>query len=266
MPVITYIPLDALKIHLGLANTSLSSADVERLQTALRVATAQLEQLTGRRFAPRRATLYHAFDPKHPHELLLDDDLLELTSLTNGDGEAIDYADIEFIGNGVLHLRNGATFNAGAAGDVKPIAVAGTWGWHDRWSDAWRLSGDVIDEVLSSPGVTTLPVQDADGADPFGNTPRFRAGQLLRISLEYISLVSINTVANTLDVIRSVQGTLVAGHEIGSAIFVYVPPAQIESLIIRWAAWLYKEPENRAAIPAGLLAEVDALRRVRVKS
>ncbi|MBC8172183.1 MAG: hypothetical protein H7X77_10940 [Anaerolineae bacterium] len=264
MSVIPCIPLDTLKLHLGLESASVTAADVERLQIALRAATAQLEQIAGRRFVPRRATLNHAFD--QPTELLLDDDLLELTSLTNGDGEAIDYADIELIGNGILHLRNGAMFNTGSAGEVKPIAVEGVWGWHDNWTEAWRLSGDMIDEVLSPAGTTTLPVQDADGSDPFGNTPRFRVGQLLRVSLEYISLLSINTVSNTMGVIRSVQGTTVIGHEVGSSIFVYVLPAQVESLIVRWAAWLYKAPENQAVLPAGLLAEVEALRRVRVKS
>ncbi|HEX2622034.1 MAG TPA: hypothetical protein VHL11_17880, partial [Phototrophicaceae bacterium] len=213
---VTYVPLDQLKALLGLedAADTLTAADEERLKGALRAATAQVEQIAGRRFAPRIATIYHAFDPHTPTQLLLDDDLLQLLSITNGDGQEIAYENLEIIGNGIIRLRNGVTFNTGDDDLSKPIAVEAIWGWHDHPSEAWRLSGDEVAEVLDPPGIETLSVNDADGIDPFGNTPRFCAGQLLRISLEFISIIGCNSEANSLSVVRGVLGSLTTDHSV----------------------------------------------------
>jgi hypothetical protein len=266
MTKITCIPLDSLKTQLGLENATLTPADNDRLKTALTAATGQIEQITGRWIVPRRAIVNVGFD--RPDELLLAQDLMELVSLTNGDGETISSEDIEFISPGVLRLLNGARFVEAGSGQAQPITLIGTWGWHDHWSEAWRQSGDSINGLLDPTGTPVIPVQDADGADPEGAAPRFKVGQLLRVNQEMMSVIGVNTGANTLTVLRGVQGTGTGVHAPGALITIYSPPAQVEMLILRWAMWLYKSPERGGAystIPLDLMDAARALRRVRVR-
>jgi hypothetical protein len=220
---------------------------------------------------PRRALIHTSFSPHTPDELLLDHDLMELESLTNGDGTTISSGDIEFVSGTVLRLRNGVRFVRNADNRVLPLIIQGTWGWHEDWLRAWRNSGDAINGLLSPATTQTIPVQDADGADTYGNAPRFRVGQLLRVNAEMMSLLAINTVNNTLTVQRAEQGTGIGTHPIGTAITIYNTPAHIERLIVRWAAWLYKSPEFsmgagpfHATLPLMLIDEARELRRVRV--
>ncbi|MBC8099586.1 MAG: hypothetical protein H7Y11_09090 [Armatimonadetes bacterium] len=265
----TYIALDTLKTHLGLESATLTKADSDRLWAALTAAIAQVEQAAGRGFAPRRITLFHAIDPYNLSELLLDDDLLTLTSLTNGDGTLIALTEVESIGAGVLRLKNGLVFVASTDAAQQPIQVAGVWGWHEAYATAWRPSGDQVVTLTTLDGISTLGVQDADGIDPTSNrTPRFMVGQLIQVNTEFFSIVAVNTSTNLLTVRRGQRGTSFETSPVGQSISIYTPSARVELLIVRWAAWLYKAPEKQmgAGIPTALLEEARALRRVRVKS
>jgi hypothetical protein len=271
----TLATLYQLRQRLGLAISD--TADDPRLLSALQTASAQIERLAGRRFCPRLATLQHSIARKAPGELLLDDDLLQLTSLTNGDGSSIALSDVITLPAGdsafaILRLINGATFVWNST-PLRAISVTGIWGWHDVWSQAWRDSADTVQNNPLSSSATSLTVIDADGADNFNETPRFQVGQLICIDSEYLRVLAVNTSTNVLTVLRGVAGTTAASHTQSTAISIYHPPADVETLCLRWAAWLYKEPDNRAlpnkfglATPADLLVALEPLRRVAVKA
>src|SRR3954469_16248933 len=86
----TLSTLDQLRTRLGLATAD--TADDTRLLNVLQAAAAQIERATGRRFCPRQKAIQHNYSSNL--ELLLDDDLLELTSLTNGDNSSINLSDV----------------------------------------------------------------------------------------------------------------------------------------------------------------------------
>ncbi|MBZ0297180.1 MAG: hypothetical protein K8L99_31765, partial [Anaerolineae bacterium] len=146
------------------------------------------------------------------------------------------------------------------------VSVIGIWGYHDRWGQAWRASGDSVQDNPLGASATTLSVSDADGADADSESPRFQVGQLLQIGTEYVWLLAI--VENTLTIQRGANGTTAAEHALDSAISVYRPPLDVEMLCLRWAAWLYKEPDNRTftITPSQLSAALNPLRRVGVKA
>ncbi len=129
------------------------------------------------------------------------------------------------------------------------MSVTGTWGWHERWSQAWRDSADAVQDNPLSSTATTLTVSDADGADSQQRSPRFQVGHLLRIEDEYLRVLAVDSGANTLTVQRGVQGTTAAAHAQTTAIEVYQPPREVESLCLRWAMWLYKEPDREVIEP-----------------
>jgi hypothetical protein len=260
----TLATLYQLRARLGLAASE--TADDARLLAALTAATAQIERAAGRRFLPRKAIL--AQDYTSSAELLLNEDLLELTSLTNGDGSGISLSDVLTIpASGpaaLLHLTGSAAFTWKLL-KRQAITVTGTWGWHDQWANAWRDSGDTVQSNPLASGATTLTVANASSNDAAGEAPRFQVGHLLKIESEYLWALGIS--GNTLTVARAANGTAAAAHAQNTPIYTYQPPADLAALALRWAAWLYREPDSAsfAAAPDTLLEAVAHLRRTAVK-
>ncbi|MEZ4667902.1 MAG: hypothetical protein R3E39_08310 [Anaerolineae bacterium] len=262
----TISTLYQLRDHLGLAASD-TSGDT-RLLNALQAAASQIERAAGRRFCPRRAALQHNYTSSL--ELLLDDDLLELVSLTNGDGTAINLNDVIPVPDeapfSFLRLTGSSAF-IWSISPLQAVTVTGIWGWHDRPADMWRDSGDTVQNNPLSSSATTLTVTDADWADGEGQSPRFQVGHLLKIDSEYLRVTAVNTSTNILTVLRAVNGTTAASHTLNTPIYTYQPPAELNALALRWAAWLYKEPDTAAfANAAAVLTDaLTPLRRVGVK-
>lgn len=268
----TIATLHHLRQRLGLGDGD--TAEDVRLLAALEAASAQIEAAANRRFQPRRATIRHSVNPRYPTELLLDDDLLELVALTNGDGSSLDLSAVLTLPEGtpdgiisLLQLTGGAAFVWGDT-PMSAVSVAGVWGWHERWSQAWYASGDTVQNTPLGSSSATLTVNDAGGSDAQGEAPRFQVGHLLRIEDEYLHVLAVNTDSNSLTVLRGVNGTTAAVHEQGAAVEIYQPPLDVEMLCLRWAQWLYKEPDNRAfsAAPSSLTGALAGLRREGVSS
>lgn len=261
----TISTLYQLRARLGLAVTE--TADDTRLLNALQAAATQIERAAGRRFCPRSAALQHNFISSL--ELLLDDDLLTLTSLTNADGSAISLTDVIPVPDeapyGVLRLSGSSAF-IWTLSPIQTITVTGIWGWHDRPAEMWR-GADVVQNNPLTSAATTMTVTDADGADAENEIPRFQVGHLLKIDSEYLRVLGVNTVSNILTVQRAVNGTAAASHNLNAVIYTYQPPGDVNQLALRWAAWLYKESDNAAftPIPDPFLEALNPLRRLEVK-
>lgn len=264
--------LHQLRQRLGLSATDTS--DDDRLLAALQAAAAQIEGAAGRRFSPRSATIEHDVNSRHTTELLLDDDLLQLDSITNGDGSSIDTLEVVTLPEStmdgpisVLRLTGGQAF-VWDESPLRAVSVTGIWGWHDRWTRAWRDSADTVQDNPLSAAATTLTVSDADGVDSNNIAPRFQVGHLLRIEDEYLRVLVVNTSTNVLTVLRGVNGTMAAAHVQTTQIDVFQPALDVEMLCLRWALWLYKEPDNNrtfSAAPNHLARTLDGLRRLGVK-
>lgn len=265
----TIATLYQLQQHLGLE----PGDDDDRLLIALQSATAQIERLSGRRFCPRVATIDHTVDPRNPAQLLLDDDLLALDSVTGNDGSSYATGDLLLIPGGeqpasVIEYLTGNVFTW-ADTPVQAISVTGTWGWHDCWSEAWRDSADVVKDAALGASDTTITIGDAEGSDTEGVSPRFQVGQLLKIEDEYLRITAITVNAGSddaLTVLRGVNGTTAAAHAQNTGIYSYQPAADVTLLCLRWAGWLYRETDGRIPdrVPAALLETLAPLRRVRV--
>ncbi|MDX1993710.1 MAG: hypothetical protein SF029_15080 [bacterium] len=262
----TITTVDRLRRRLGLSTTT---EDVQ-LREALEAATRQMERLAGRRFTPRQAVIAHDVLPQEPSHLLLRDDLLALTSLTDAGGaiplnEALVLPGGDCLG-AVIELVGGRTFRWTQT-PRQAISVGGVWGWHDRPSQMWRGSGDTVRSNPFSSSATTLNVTDASAADSEGEAPRFQVGQLLKIEDEYLRVLAVSIVAGADDVLtlqRGVNGTTAAAHAQGVAIAVYQPPADVEQLALAWAGWLYRQPDFAPSepTPPDLLRMLAPLRRV----
>jgi hypothetical protein len=238
----TIATLHDIRQHLNLADSDTSSDD--DLLKALQQASHVLESLTNRRYCPAIESRVASIDTANPTDLILPDDLLSLSSLTNGDGGSINLGDVQTVPShadlptSVLHLINGVSFIYSES-PINAVSIAGTWGWHDRWTKAWRDSSDTVQDNPLSDSATALTVTDADGVDSDGFSPRFQVGHLLQIESEYLRVIAVNTTTNQLTVQRGVNGTTASSHVQTTTIDTYQPVPAIRDLCVRYAELLF---------------------------
>lgn len=123
----SYAQTEDLKRYLAIRETS----DDLILFDALCAAQQGIEAYCGRRFEAVSATRYYSAADVHGGRLWLDDDLLTVTTLTNGD------ATVLTSGYYRLHPRNSGPYHAiglvstayWSFGQDGEIAVAGMWGY-----------------------------------------------------------------------------------------------------------------------------------------
>ena len=231
----------------GIASTDTN--DDENMQALCIAASRILDSATRREFYPIYQARY--FDmPPDDSLLKVDRDLLAVDTFTTQNTGVT-------VTSGQYYLMTGNSYNnppydriSQKADSSRPNllysgtmqksqCVTGWWGYHEDWSNAWQNSQDTVENDPLSASGTSITVNDADGADLFGNTPRFKVGQLLKIESEYCYVSAVNTSTNALTVIRAVNGTTAAAHVQNTEIYVYRPMREIEQAAIRLAHWLY---------------------------
>ena len=117
------------------------------------------------------------------------------------------------------------------------VFITGTWGYQSDFSEAWpeydTLQADITAAAL------TGTVEDANGTDPFGFTPRFSPGALVKIDSEYMELTAVNTTTNVLTWRRGVHGTTAAAHLSAASVQVWQVEDSIRRICQRQAAMMY---------------------------
>lgn len=123
--------------------------------------------------------------------------------------------------------------------------VTGVWGYHEGWADAaWEDTGDTVQDGSGlTTAAATITVSDAGRLDLYGSEPVFQAQQLLQLEDEYVFVraVTIAGTANTLTVVRGVNGTTAAIHAHDTPLYAYRPLYEIVQAATRLASWLYQQ-------------------------
>lgn len=175
------------------------------------------------------------------NRLWLDQDLLAVDTLTNGDNTVITAAQY------VCEPRNGTPIWGiqlkGSSGvtwtyDTDPenaIVLAGTWGYHTDYANAWIETGAVLAAAIASTSTTTFTC----------TTNKLKAGQLLKIDSEYLYLESIIVGTNdTVTVVRGVNGSTAATHLINAPIYAWDVDSIVAGLARDAVAAKYKYRDN----------------------
>jgi hypothetical protein len=161
-----YVTLANLKLYLRI--TSTDANDDTALSDLITQASRAIDNYTGRRFYSRTQTRgydtpgYERTDywrAKYvpSRTLRLDDDLLAVTSITNGDGSSISGSAYNLTPNNevpVYEIRlrpsSGITWLLGTNGDAEQvISVVGTWGYVDRTASDYRSLEVIADTELA---------------------------------------------------------------------------------------------------------------------
>lgn len=193
-----------------------------------------------------------------PDVLKLDDDLLEVVTLTTSNGDITITAADRLLRTGnarnqtpydrIVLKSDGTTTLFTFSGTPQDAnSVTAFWGYHEDWANAWASMDTVQDDPLTS-SETTVTVADADGEDENGLIPRFRAQQLIRFgtgtSAEYAFINAVNPEVNTLTVRRGVNGTTAAQQANATAIFVFRPMEDIVLAMLVLATYSYRRKDD----------------------
>lgn len=232
------------------------TTDDAMLAQMLEDAARWLDRRTGRVFYPRIQTRYYDLPPD-PTVLKLDDDLLAVTTLYTDNGTTLvaaadyvtacgrDYNTTPY--DRLVLLPTGTQVALGYDGSVlRSQVLTGTWGYHEDYANAWESSNDTLKTKITSATTTTVEVNDADGADLWGRTPRFQAGQIIKLDSEYMYIVAVTAAAstNTLTVRRGWNGSTAASlHDGGVAIYIWRPMADVRRAHLDLCAWLYRHKD-----------------------
>lgn len=188
--------------------------------------------------------------------LRLDDDLLSLTTLTNGDGSTI--ASTSYVlepanryPKFAVQLKRATEVNWQLPTDghrEQIISVAGLWGYHTRYGDrAWISSLDTVQNNPLASGGTSLQVSDADGLSGDGEQQRFQAGQMLRLSdddnYEFVDVLAVDNSTNILTISRAYNGTTARQWIQGTVIDIFRPMENIVRAARRWAKYVYRQKD-----------------------
>lgn len=127
-----YASLSEFKAYKSIDSTDATDDTV--IEDIIEAVSRYFDLKTGRTFYARTETRY--FDVPAGRELMLDDDLLTVTTLTNGDGVVIANTEYDLVPkNGAVHFAirlkqmSAVLWQSDAYGNTESvISVAGTWG------------------------------------------------------------------------------------------------------------------------------------------
>ncbi len=183
----------------------------------IRSVSREIEQITNRKFYPRIETRYYDTPREWFTPLYLDDDLLALTTLTNGNGTAFTAAQYKLYPlnstpkqNIALLASSSERWRTSTAGDAEgAITALGVWGYHDDYASGWLDIACTLAAAITQVGSTSFTC----------TTGKVRAGDLLLIDSEYIYASAVSTGAtDTVTCVRGVNGSTAATHLISAAV------------------------------------------------
>lgn len=245
-----YCTIDDARRELSQSTTS--AADDAMMKGYIRNASQRVNDLTGMRFEPFKDTHYLGIGQQAINSawrtIALGTPALVLNSVTVYNSALIVTTNVRgFPVNRVpfKHIQlvdtSGSWYSTYYDSSYDPFVIVNAdWGYHDNYTEAWQEADAIADLAGIDATVTSITVVDADGTDWRNETPRFSAGNLIKIGTEWMRVTATNTTTNVLTVQRGINGSTAAIHATGSVINVWYPVDDIRRAVARQAALLYK--------------------------
>jgi hypothetical protein len=176
-----------------------------------------IDTQTRRKFYP--SIQARVFDVPTERDIFLDEDLLELTTLTNGDLTVISASDYTLRGttppywNVAPKDTSSIYWTYSATGSREQvISLYGVWGYHDNYSRAWLQVGTLSAAITDT---TTLAFSATTGH-------AITVGEIVKIGSEIYNIASagVNTIT---PVRRGDNGSTAATHLITTPIYAWQP-------------------------------------------
>ncbi len=202
---------------------STDSADDVIIGRILESACRYIEQQSNRTFYPRVET--RSYDVPDDESLWLDDDLLEVITLTNGDDTTIAATEYNLIPKNYypkfeIAIKDGSDiyFTGDTTyGDDYVIEVLGYWGYHDKYNQlAWTAGGTLASAITT----TTASTFTMTGGHSLVTD------NIVKIDNEVMCIgVSSNTCT---PIRRGDNGSTAATHLNGATVYYWSPLPQVK--------------------------------------
>lgn len=201
-------------------------------------ASAEFQESVGRIFLPWRGV--SLCDYHHPYKVDFKDDVLELVSLTNGDGTALDLTTLMLQPNNSLpawraQVKYGSPFFVYVVEPRQAISLDAWRGCVPHYrTGAFKASGVIVPAGNLLVGVTSLVLTAGQGAS-------FETGQYLACTTSGVKeLMQITAiVTDTLTLSRGELGTTAALHNSGDALQILVPARDVMAAVREIAVYKY---------------------------
>lgn len=217
---------------------SYQTDDNELLTEFIHEASAFVDTYTGRHFVPYVATYsFSAGDVRNIYDLDTREDLLAVTTLTNGDGTVISSDGYSLRPDNVYPKQVIELEESGAASwdfsyRESRITVAGVWGYHENYAAAWGSASTLSSTMTDS--VTTCVVASAAS---------YRVLDYILVDSEQMQVTAI--AGGSLTVTRAANGTTAAAHgTTGVAVAVYRQQPTIRFCTNQIVKWMYERRDR----------------------
>ena len=246
----TYATLAEFRDY-AVANQSPDAADDVVIEKILNAASRYIDGKTTRQFYPRIETRYYSVisDAK----LWLDDDLLEIITLLNGDGTAITSADYNLLPRNAypkyavqIKSTSSVYWQTDDAEGEYVIPLAGYWGYHEQYTmRAWKAVTTLAEAGILNATDLTFTLTSAAGLDVTG-------GQIIKIDNEL--MLTSSKAGNDLTVVaRGENGSTAATHAIASIVYLWKPQNDIVEATLEIANGIYKRRTGENATSSSTL-------------
>jgi hypothetical protein len=211
------------------ANISTDTADDAVLEAILEAATGYIEDNTQRQFTPFIET--RRYDVPQGRELRLDAPLLEVITLTNGDGTVLTTTEYHLEPRnaspyGAIKINELASYSwlsSPSIGSEDAISLLAIFGFHNKYArEGWKLvstTTEALDDSELGIDVTT------------GQGARFSSGKIIRIENEICIVDSVAT--DTLTVLkRGDNGSTAVAHDTAKSVYVWQPMPTAKNAVL----------------------------------
>jgi len=235
-----YVSLDVAKLSAGISLTD-TDYDTMLADTLIPGVSRQVDDFCHRHFYELVAT--RKYDFQDSTRLRLWHDLLAITTLTNGDSSELT-EDTHFFGYPFtgppyrwLDIKtDGGKMFQWSGTPQRAISIAGKWGYHQAYSKAWETGVSAVADAagLNTTG-TTVTVASAD---------IFSARETIKINDEQMLITATDDTAETLTVIREINGTTATAHDLADSISRWRVPSQIVRGASEWVSFVLNTVED----------------------
>jgi len=237
-----------------MVSRGLSSGDVTTdtnddsiMETMLQSVSRYVDDQCHRTFYPRQETRYFDVPEDQTSDMILftDDDLLSVTTLTNGDTSVITsiqyllYPKNSYPKQWIKLLGSSSVFwQASGAGDNESaISLSGLWGFHNNYTQrGWSVAG-TLGAAMSDTTTLTLTMTA-------GHT--VLQGEIYKIDNEMVNVssVSVNTVTMAA---RGDNGSTAATHLNGATVYKWNVQPEIKNVVLSTCQNMYDNRNGQSS-------------------
>jgi hypothetical protein len=221
-----YVTVDEFKQYITASGVPIATdtTDDAVIDLILDSASRLIDAECNRTFYPRIETHYFSVPDPNDNELMLDDDLLAITTLTNGDATAVSSSDYNLLPRNLYPKYSVSLLGSSSVywewdsegNDEFVISILGMWGYHRNYTNmpAWVLATTIAEDLTA--GETAVDVTSAAA---------LHVGMIIKIDSELQIITGIAT--NTLTVTCGHNGSTAAAHTTGASVYYWVPQRDI---------------------------------------